>query len=110
MCSCSTILLLTNLVSKVFALVGNWDHTVIPLGWVLMQRRTTRAYEAVLRTIRVLLRGADNFQRIITDFEPATRRAFANVFPGVHRQGCFFHLIRVGVFSFIRNILPMLLN
>ncbi|XP_034247294.1 uncharacterized protein LOC117649035 [Thrips palmi] len=86
-----------DLASQVFSIVGNWDHTVIPLGWVLMQRRTTAAYEAVLRTIRLMLRGAPNLQRIITDFEQATRRAFGTVFPDVHQQGCFFHLVQTEV-------------
>lgn len=83
--------------SQVLAFVGNWDHTVIPLGWVLMERRTTLAYEAVLRTIRLLLRGMRNVQTVVTDFEQAIKRAFANVFPDVHQQGCFFHLVNAEV-------------
>ncbi|XP_034236489.1 uncharacterized protein LOC117642414 [Thrips palmi] len=92
--------------SQVFALVGNWDRTVIPLGWVLMQRRTTSAYEAVFRTLRILLRGGDNFRTVITDFESATRRAFANIFPHLRRQGCFFHLVRA-IIKYAKDVLLM---
>lgn len=60
-----------------------------------MERRTIPAYEAVLRTLRILLRGANNFEKIVTDFEPAMRSAFVNMFPDAEVQGCFFHFVRV---------------
>lgn len=83
------------LLLQVFAIVGNWDHTVIPIGWVLMECRTRVAYEAVLRTLRLFFRGARNLERVVTDFEPGMQRAFANIFPDAHLQGCFFHFVRV---------------
>ena len=63
-----------------------------------MQRRTGLAYEAVLRTVNVLLGGAPNLRKVITDFEPATRRVIRAVFPHVEHQGCFFHFVRVSDF------------
>lgn len=84
-------------VVQVFAIVGNWDHAVIPIAWVLMQRRTAAAYESVLRVFRLLLRGAPNLQRVITDFENAQRIGWLSSFDWIILQGCFFHLVRVSL-------------
>ncbi|XP_034253510.1 uncharacterized protein LOC117652588 [Thrips palmi] len=97
-----------NRASQVFALVGNWNHTIIPLGWAVMQRRTTPAYESVLRILRLILRNAPNLRRIITDFEPGMRRAWSNIFPDVHLQGCFFHFVRA-LISYAKEELNMAL-
>ncbi|KAK3921644.1 Anthranilate--CoA ligase, partial [Frankliniella fusca] len=103
---------LNNDASQVFALVANWDHTIIPLGWVLMERRTEAAYTAVLREIRNLVGNFPNLNRFISDFELAIRNSVAEVFPGVSLQGCFFHLFRayiryakvdLGMFQYLRR-------
>ncbi|XP_026290929.1 uncharacterized protein LOC113215512 [Frankliniella occidentalis] len=89
---------LDNDAAQIFALVANWDHTIIPLGWVLMERRTQAAYTAVMTTVRALLRDLPNLERFISDFELAIHNSVAEIFPNVTLQGCFFHLFR----AFIR--------
>lgn len=80
---------------QVFAVVGNWDNTIIPISWVIMQRRTEAAYISVFRVLRLLWGGARHVDRVISDFERAQRNAWEIVFPGVTLQGCFFHLVKV---------------
>ncbi|XP_052131748.1 uncharacterized protein LOC127751763 [Frankliniella occidentalis] len=82
--------------SQIFCVVGNWDHTVLPVAWVLMQARTIPAYTAVLSAIQDLVGNVfPNLETFISDFEPAIRASVIAQFPGVTLQGCFFHLVRV---------------
>ncbi|KAJ1531327.1 hypothetical protein ONE63_000011 [Megalurothrips usitatus] len=74
---------------QVFTLVAVYGHTVIPLCWCLMERKTEAAYVAVLTYLRNhMVRW--NFIRVVCDFEDAIINAFTRVF-GVQVQGCLFH-------------------
>ncbi|XP_063216682.1 uncharacterized protein LOC134527704 isoform X2 [Bacillus rossius redtenbacheri] len=55
-----------------------------------MTRRTTEAYEAVLRG---LIEEVPTFKpaTLMSDFKPALRSAFRRVFPNVSVKGCWFH-------------------
>ncbi|KAK3923961.1 Aspartate carbamoyltransferase [Frankliniella fusca] len=64
-------------------------HLVIPLVWVLMERKSEAAYVAVLNLLRAHLIEW-RFRLVISDFEDAIMNAFRAVF-GVEVQGCFFH-------------------
>ncbi|KAK3929153.1 Aspartate carbamoyltransferase [Frankliniella fusca] len=74
---------------QVFTIVAVHTHTVIPLVWVLMERKSEAAYVAVLNLLRAHLIEW-RFRLVISDFEDAIMNAFRAVF-GVEVQGCFFH-------------------
>ncbi|KAK3931470.1 FLYWCH-type zinc finger-containing protein 1, partial [Frankliniella fusca] len=65
---------------------SNQRRLVIPLCWVLMERRTLAAYRAVFS----FLRDQTNLnpRKIITDFEYSQQRAWRLEFPGAEIQGC----------------------
>lgn len=78
---------------QVFALVGTWNHHIIPLGWALMSRRTEAAYTAVLQLLSNLLGPNVVLRKAVTDFETAQQNAWEEVF-GIIVQGCLWHLCR----------------
>jgi len=61
-----------------------------------MEAQTNEAYRAVLQLFRRLLDNGDELliERIITDFERAQLNGWRDSFPGVHTQGCLWHLVR----------------
>ncbi|XP_034236384.1 uncharacterized protein LOC117642389 [Thrips palmi] len=86
---------------QVFTIVCVYGHTVIPLLWCLMERKTEAAYVSVLVHLRIRL-GHWNFTQVICDFEDAIMNAFRRVFDVVV-QGCFFHYVSVDVFVEIED-------
>lgn len=54
---------------QVFCIVAEWDHTIIPLAWSLMSRKTENAYTAVLSLLLHLMGNEFDLERVITDFE-----------------------------------------
>ncbi|KAK3910717.1 LexA repressor [Frankliniella fusca] len=74
---------------QVFTIVTIHSHTVIPLLWAVMERKTECAYTAVLTLLRTHLINW-RFNLVISDFEDAIINAFTAVF-AVDVQGCFFH-------------------
>lgn len=80
---------------QIFVIVANWNHTIVPIAWVLMTNRTQDAYESVLEVFRGLIGGAPNLEKVIIDFERGLKNAWESVFPGISVQGCFFHIVRV---------------
>ncbi|XP_034250836.1 uncharacterized protein LOC117651143 [Thrips palmi] len=82
--------------SQVFVLVTPWQNAVIPIGWVLMEKRTYSAYRAV---IHLLKRLCPDLQPgvIVTDWEWPQQRAWQEAFPNARVQGCLWHLCRAYV-------------
>ncbi|KAK3925120.1 UvrABC system protein C [Frankliniella fusca] len=62
-----------------------------PVAYALMTRRTTDAYEAVLRCVCRHVDGMQTPADLMADFEPALRGAFRRVWPDVDVKGCWFH-------------------
>ncbi|KAK3921439.1 DNA excision repair protein ERCC-6-like 2 [Frankliniella fusca] len=92
--------------SQIFAIVGNWDHTIVPLAWVLMQRQTVPAYRAVFRALKALVGDFPHLSKFISDFEAAIRVSVTAEFPGITMQGCFFHLVRAMI-KYVKNTLRL---
>ncbi|XP_052130167.1 uncharacterized protein LOC127751125 [Frankliniella occidentalis] len=62
-----------------------------PVAYALMTRRTTDAYEAVLRCICNHVPGIQRPASLMADFEPALRSGFRRVWPEIEVHGCWFH-------------------
>jgi len=62
----------------------------VPLVYVLMSRRKTKDYVAVLESLRARM-PAIAVKRITSDFERALWQAIAKVFPRTKHRGCTFH-------------------
>ena len=62
----------------------------VPLAFVLMSRRKTKDYVAVLSALRAILPRI-NVRSVTSDFERGLWRAVATVFPEVIQHGCTFH-------------------
>ncbi|KAK3926312.1 Alpha-galactosidase A, partial [Frankliniella fusca] len=77
--------------AQVFSLVTTWKNFIIPIGWVLMGRRSRPAYDAVLELLKTLNPEICP-SYVITDFEIAQQEAWKTAFPGCKVQGCLFHL------------------
>ena len=60
------------------------------LAAVLMTRRRTEDYDAVLSHLLSLLR-APRVLELVSDFEIALWKSVRNVLPGVKHFGCSFH-------------------
>ncbi|KAE8745172.1 hypothetical protein FOCC_FOCC008238 [Frankliniella occidentalis] len=76
--------------SQLFCIVTTWETHVVPLCWVLMERRTISAYRAVFQFLKN--QTAINPRKIITDFEYPQQRAWQIEFPRASIQGCLYHL------------------
>ena len=63
-----------------------------------MTRKTTSAYEAVLRSVCRHVPGIKAPISLMTDFEIAIRTAFKRVWPQVAVAGCWFHYAQVNIF------------
>ena len=63
----------------------------VPMGYILMSRRTTPDYAAVLRIILRALPADPAVKIVTTDFEGAIWQGVRRVLPGVEVQGCGFH-------------------
>ncbi|KAK3920809.1 Cilia- and flagella-associated protein 54 [Frankliniella fusca] len=74
---------------QVFAIVTVHNHTVVPLAWFLMERKSEAAYIAALSLLRAKLRHW-NATLVICDYEDAMMNAFRIVL-AVDVQGCLFH-------------------
>ncbi|KAK3923462.1 Cyclomaltodextrinase, partial [Frankliniella fusca] len=74
---------------QVFVIVIVSNHTVIPLAWFLMERKTEAAYIEALLLLRAKLQQW-NATTVVCDFEDAMMNAFRLVL-GVDVQGCLFH-------------------
>ncbi|KAK3930126.1 L-cysteine:1D-myo-inositol 2-amino-2-deoxy-alpha-D-glucopyranoside ligase [Frankliniella fusca] len=74
---------------QVFVIVTLNDHTVIPLAWFLMERKTQDAYVEALMLLRAKLQNW-SATTIVCDYEDAMMNAFRLVL-GVEVQGCLFH-------------------
>ncbi|KAK3910275.1 Transposase for insertion sequence element IS905, partial [Frankliniella fusca] len=100
--------------AQCFVLVTPWKNCVVPLGWVLMERKSQSAYSAVFRMLKHLCPQFDP-DVIITDWEYAQQKAWQDAFPNAQIQGCLWHLCRafikkankLGIFRF-RTALPSL--
>lgn len=69
---------------------------IIPLGWVLMGRRSEAAYDAVLELLKNL--NPEIYpSHVVTDFEIAQQQAWRTAFPRCKVQGCLFHLAQAFV-------------
>ena len=62
----------------------------IPLAYVLMSRRKTKDYSAVLLALISRMPGV-SVRSVTSDFERALWRAVSAVFPNVEHHGCTFH-------------------
>src|SRR5581483_10066797 len=62
----------------------------VPTVYCLTPNRTTRTYTRILEKLKALRPGLAPTS-IMTDFEQASLKAFAECFPQTDRRGCFFH-------------------
>ena len=62
----------------------------VPLVYVLMSRRKTKDYKAVLTVLRERMPTV-RVSSITSDFEKGVWQAFASVFPNIQHRGCTFH-------------------
>ncbi|XP_051163476.1 uncharacterized protein LOC127283264 [Leptopilina boulardi] len=84
-----------------------YNHT-IPFVWILMEKRTAAAYEAVFEELKILFPNF-HIMEAMCDFEAALKLALRNKFNGISIHGCFFHFNqalyrKVGVLN-LENIL-----
>ncbi|XP_029348261.1 uncharacterized protein LOC115034888 [Acyrthosiphon pisum] len=63
----------------------------IPIVYVLMERKTSQAYYAVLHFVKVNLLAEFRPSVILTDFETALREMLIRHFPSATAHGCWFH-------------------
>lgn len=72
----------------------NHSFKTVPIAWVLMSRRTTKAYNKVFSAIKKI---HPNFKpnRCITDYEKALQNALKQSFAGIKVYGCHFHFCQV---------------
>lgn len=75
---------------KLFSIHGQIHGSIVPLVFVLTQRKTRETYDAIWETLLNQLNL--NFQSSLCDFEAASISAFSSRFPDCIMSGCFFHL------------------
>lgn len=68
-----------------------FSFKVFPFAYVLMSRKTQRAYEAVFDYINSHVLQINNIASFTTDYELAMRNALKKLFPNVQRFACYFH-------------------
>lgn len=73
------------------AITFSWT---VPIAWVLMSRRTIKAYKTVWQEIRGLFPNF-NPKCATTDFEKGLRRSIWESFPGIKLVVCHFHFCQV---------------
>ena len=73
---------------QLYTIHAEVDGSVFPVVFVLMEERSTEAYECVFNALKE--RGLV-FKTFMTDFESASRNAARNVFGDVVVKGCWFH-------------------
>ena len=75
---------------QLYTIHAEVDGSVFPVVFVLVEERSTEAYECVFSALkeRELV-----FKTFMTDFESASRNAARNVFGDVVVKGCWFHLV-----------------
>ena len=73
---------------QLYTIHAEVDGSVFPVVFVLMEERSTEAYEYVFNVLKE--RGLV-FKTFMTDFESASRKAARNVFGDVVVKGCWFH-------------------
>ncbi|XP_041351197.1 uncharacterized protein LOC121370148 [Gigantopelta aegis] len=71
---------------------ANHNIKMLPMVFVSMSRRRTIDYVKVLRQLLQLLPEEPVMTHCVMDFEMATWKAVAKVFPDVKLRGCLFHL------------------
>ena len=67
---------------------------MVPVDYILMQRRTYEAYDEVLGQLKRIAQsyGIELAPLVcLTDFERAARKALKFHFPSVQLRGCYFH-------------------
>lgn len=64
---------------------------VFPFAWILMDRRTRAAYEAVFKFIDENVLALGNVVSFTSDFERAMRNALKKLYPSIKRFTCHFH-------------------
>lgn len=74
-----------------------------PFAWIIMNKRTVKAYKAVIEKLKELL---PNFSPkvCISDYEKGLRRALRECFPRCKVLGCHFHYSQVSFAHFTDNI------
>jgi hypothetical protein len=76
---------------SVHGFVKQDDHIKqIPLCFVMMSRRSTEDYLAVMKYLRDVMENS-RLKSVVLDFEAAVWRAITEVFPHVILRGCSFH-------------------
>ncbi|XP_034254486.1 uncharacterized protein LOC117653153 [Thrips palmi] len=79
--------------AQCFTLVTTYRDAIIPIAWVLMERKSYEGYMAVFRLLKHLCPNL-NPEVVITDWEAGQQRAWRNSFPNATIQGCLWHLGR----------------
>ena len=74
---------------------GKPDEKMLPLVYVLMQKRTYKAYSEVFDQLKRIAKDKYNSllspEIALTDFEKAARKALKYHFSNIKLKGCFFH-------------------
>lgn len=64
---------------------------VFPFAYILMSRKTKKAYKSVFKFIDKKIIKMSNVVSFTTDYELAMRNALRELFPNVRRFACYFH-------------------
>ncbi|XP_055306512.1 uncharacterized protein LOC129570813, partial [Sitodiplosis mosellana] len=85
---------------------------VFPFAYILMSRKTTKAYRSVFEFIDENIIKLGDVLSFTTDYEMAMRNALKELFPDVRRFACYFHFCQAvkrrawqtpGLVALIRN-------
>lgn len=72
----------------------NENNEIVPLIYCIMTRKTQKLYEEMLFSLFKFACDNNiqlNPEYILSDFEQASKKAFAEFIPGAKFKGCFFH-------------------
>lgn len=64
---------------------------VFPFAYILMNRKTMKAYKSVFKFIHENIINLSDVVSFTTDYELSMRNALRDLFPNVHRFACYFH-------------------
>ncbi|KAJ1526453.1 hypothetical protein ONE63_009587 [Megalurothrips usitatus] len=100
---------------QLFVIVTTWQTSIIPLCWVLMEKKSMPAYDAVMKFLKQCVPDF-NPMTITTDFEYPQQMAWQQNFPDAKVQGCLWHLCKafikkttdLGLKKFLHKIPHML--
>lgn len=71
--------------------IAFFPFQVFPFAWILMDRKTQAAYEAVFKFIDANILPLGDVASFTSDFERAMRNALKRLYPSIKRFTCHFH-------------------